>query len=290
MVPLGERYGLPVEDQSFSRACNRSKAIVGRLVRLIVPAALDPLLNHMDFGIVSEMPGEICRGSRRGYHSWRFFDPHHVCAEWWQAEHLQELCEHELEGGDEFIETVDLVGEIDPIDKSTKRVFKQARNGSDHMQVYSFVRGRASFISGSDKGVEAPTWGAAEVAEPGGTYEDLGVAQAEYYYDQTEEAADADLCWHPCPAGLTWESYEENALWNLRWRARMRRYRIPSNVDVNVLESPVPPLDDMGHDDGLAAFNAGVGLAPTLIDSHVAAETAGGDAAKFIGDGPTIIH
>lgn len=70
------------------------------------------------------------------------------------------------------------------------------------------------------------------------------VAQAEFYYDQTHAAADEDRCWNvqganvrvsPGQCGLTWDRYKDVALWNLRWRARLRRF---SHTDTPYL----PPL------------------------------------------------
>ena len=64
------------------------------------------------------------------------------------------------------------------------------------------------------------------------------MSQAEFYYDQTQAARAQDRCWNPGGScGMAWPQYQENVLWNLRWRARLRYFRKPGNdVDVNILE------------------------------------------------------
>ena len=50
----------------------------------------------------------------------------------------------------------------------------------------------------------------------------------------------------------------------------------------------VPGLVDVSYDSGLAAFNAAVGLGPVLLGE--VANNLGSDAAKFVGNGPGVIH
>jgi hypothetical protein len=119
--------------------------------------------------------------------------------------------------------------------------------------------------------------------------EDLGVAQAEFFYDQTNASSKTDTCWpqwSPCPAGLKWTTYKENTLWNLRWRARMTRYKSPTNVDVNVLTRTISPMTD--YTAGVGPFNDSVGMGPKLINSTAVKDATG--EAGFIGAGPAIIH
>ena len=288
MVPVGDRYGLPIEDEPFSSACVRGTIAINKLARALVPAVFDPLLEFLNIEVAGQLPELICSRNKHGYLVWEFFNKNNVCEHWWDSQHLQDKCEEDLADNEKPVQEVDLLGGVDPRDKSTKRVYREAKNGNDYLQVYGVVRGAMARLQRSDPAVEAPTWGRAKVQGPGSTFEGIGVAQAEYFYDQTEQTMVADGCWHPCPAGLTWNSYKENALWNLRWRARLRRYRVPTDVEVNVLTSPVPGLVDVSYDSGLAAFNAAVGLGPVLLGE--VANTLGSDAAKFVGNGPAVIH
>ncbi|HZO16183.1 MAG TPA: hypothetical protein VFB62_23070 [Polyangiaceae bacterium] len=288
MVPMGDRYGLPVQDEPFGSACVRGTIAINKLARALVPAVFDPLLDFLNIQMAGELPELICHGNRHGYVVWEFFNQDNVCEHWWDSQHLQDKCEEDLADHEKPVQTVDLLGGVDPRDKSTKRIYREAKNGNDYFQVYTVVRGAMARLQRSDVAVEAPSWGRAKVQGPGGTFEGIAVAQAEYFYDQTQHTAAADGCWHPCPAGLSWNSYKENALWNLRWRARLRRYRNPTDVEVNVLTSPVHELVDVSYDSGLATFNGAVGMGPLLLeDLHHA---FGSDAAQFIGKGPAVIH
>ena len=51
--------------------------------------------------------------------------------------------------------------------------------------------------------------------------EKVGFAEAEFYYDQTT------------PGQLQWADYKDDALWKLRWRARLRRFRLPVQVGLD---------------------------------------------------------
>ncbi len=290
MVPRGTRYGLPIQDEPFEKACNRGKIIVGKLVSLLIPVELTALLEYMDVSVASKLPSKVCRGNGQGWdHKWEFFDKDEPCKKFNHRddEEKKKKCEEDIDKDKDEPEEKDFLKEIDPKDKSTKGPHDLARNGNDYMQVYTVVRGNSAFIQKSDKGVEAPTWGGRTVAGPGTMNEDLAVAQAEFFYDQTPTAIAEDSCWEPCPAGLGWNSYKENVLWNLRWRARLRRYRMPTAVDFNVLANAVP-ASDVGHTEGLDTFNGGVGMASPLTSGHQVADATGEGA--FIGGGSELIH
>lgn len=291
MVPSGDRYGLPIQDEPFEKACNRGKIIVGRLVSLLVPAAMTPILEYMNISVASKLPNKVCHGSGSGWdHKWEFFDKDEPCKEFDDDDEKEKKkkCKEDIDDDKDEPKEKDFLKDIDPKDKSTKGPHVSARNGNDYMQVYTVVRGNSTFIQNSDKGVEAPTWGGSTVAGPGAMNEDLAVAQAEFFYDQTAAAIAADSCWEPCPAGMSWDSYKENVLWNLRWRARLRRYRVPTAVDFNVLAGPIPDLGDIGHEEGLDTFNGGVGMGTSLTTSTAVGDATGNGA--FIGGGSELIH
>jgi hypothetical protein len=147
-------------------------------------------------------------------------------------------------------------------------------------------------VQRSDKGVDIAAWGKAKA---GGKYgamnEKLAVAQAEFYYDQTNAALAEDQCYVPA-CGLTWPSYREESMWNLRWRARLRRFRAPTGkAEVNIFASGIPNLGFSKYDAGaLATFNsfAGTGLAGKLTTGTSVADANG--ASGFLGGGSELIH
>jgi hypothetical protein len=296
MVPTAVRQGLPTMDEPFEKACQRSTQVLTKLVDLIVPAVLDPILAKMDLNFAKQMPSRICAGNNTGNRGWDFFDKKDVCKEKYRDDdnrHKRKKCEDDLEENEKPVEDVDLVGTIDPSDKSTKGMFTAAQNGNDYMQVYGAVSGNAPWITRSDKGVELASWGSSTAAAPGSMDEDKGVAAAEFFYDQTRASAVSDTCWPQwtnCPAGLDWASFKENTLWNLRWRARMRRFRAPTAVDVNVLSTQISDLGDVGYDQGLGAYNSSTATNAGLLTSTDVASTVGGNASSFIGPGSNIIH
>jgi hypothetical protein len=94
-----------------------------------------------------------------------------------------------------------------------QQVQPAARNGSDALQVWSVVRGDPAQLRGVDAGVRVALWsGRRATALP--IASGFGFAQAEYYYDTDRP----------------WDDVREEALYNLRWRARLRRVRWPETI------------------------------------------------------------
>jgi hypothetical protein len=331
MVPQGDRFGLPIQDDPFAKACDRGNSIVGKLAEVLIPSALDPILAYLDWGEAHSLPAEVCMGKPGSGDPSDMFKEEDVCEDFkeeyddddgpgksggksgksgksgsggsdeWDSDgdgkadeegpgDLHEACEDDYKKKKDKHKgkSFDLYDEFDPDNKSTKGPYFKARNGDDYFQVYSAVRGATKKVERSNKGVEIPTWGGATVADVGSTFEEVGVAQAEFYYDQTNTAIAEDGCWTPCPAGLTWPSYRENVLWNLRWRARLRRYRLPTAVEHNVLTSAIPDLADVEFKAGLEAYNNSVGRGPELLKSNVVGDKTG--ESGFIGAGTLLIH
>lgn len=119
----------------------------------------------------------------------------------------------------------------DPALKQGKRIYGPARNGDDHFQVWGVVAGSNNFIDRSADGVYVAALNGPAPAGDLSWAEQKG-AQAEFYYDQTWAAAGSDKCWKvnnnrvyvaPGQCQLTWASYKDVVLWNMRWRARLRR-------------------------------------------------------------------
>lgn len=94
-------------------------------------------------------------------------------------------------------------------EQSPKRVLQTATLGDENFQIRAVVWGDVSRLS-EDGAVRLALWGRKPANDPLARLSDLGahaVAQAEYFYDG-KEGRDA------------W-------IWNMRWRARLRRVRLP---------------------------------------------------------------
>ena len=131
-------------------------------------------------------------------------------------------------------------------DKTPKKVAEGSKNGDGSFQVWSFVKGWDKFKR-PDKGVEIADWNGSKVNDGAlGALAEYGFAQAEFYYDQVD------------PDALAWEDYQEDAMWNLRWRARLRRVRLPNaGMLGNLLGSGLP--------DWIPGLPTGLGEAGTEI-------------------------
>lgn len=269
MVPVGDRIGLPVMKEDFAVACERGGKVTYDLVLSSIPTSFNYYLGGfkgtlgglMAYGPAASYPPEYCTGNSVDHHVEPDFDQWDLCKKtippkkwdesWDQYKDRVKHCvEHPPSEKDKKdnnaangIPTLDVTGDSPPIkpdEKSTKKIYDPAFNGSDYFQVYSLVNGDTQRLTGNDKGVELAGWGKSLVGAPA-VLEGVGVTQAEFYYDQTNAVPKNTVpeCWTPT-CGMTWASYSENVLWNMRWRARLRRYRGPSAAaEVNVLTNGV---------------------------------------------------
>lgn len=98
--------------------------------------------------------------------------------------------------------------------KSSKKVFESAVNGDVYFAVWSFTWGDLGKQSDAGKGVNVAGWNKAKVTQPE-VWSKIAIAKAEFYYEpKTNNAA--------------WSDLKEDAMWNMRWRARLRRVRLPN--------------------------------------------------------------
>jgi hypothetical protein len=107
--------------------------------------------------------------------------------------------------------------ELDPEARKKTRpkiVYHEAKNGNPYFQVFSLVLADDARATRPAHGVEMASWGRKQAGQPM-FWGRLGWAQAEFYYD-TDQAWSEDVA-----------KYE--AMWNLSWRARLRRAN-PKNV------------------------------------------------------------
>jgi hypothetical protein len=136
--------------------------------------------------------------------------------------------------------------------KTSKMVFDSAYNGNDYFQVYGLVMGDSAQIrKNADKAVQMPAWGKASISSNPltDTLEKAGFSEAEFYYDQVKSGK------------LAWKDYKDDAMWNMRWRARLRRFRLPTQIPLGALSGVMGsvPGASSGLSDLASAIDGAVG-------------------------------
>lgn len=175
LQPQGCRYGLPVQDDGFEAVCKRAK----------------PWVDEFAFQIASQTLQSM--GScKSGAFALALAEPD------LQNPTNSRVCKERKNA---------------PCSGSgphPKKVFDQAKNGNDWMQVWSDVT--ATIDDRGRKGVE---FGAPQ-KQGKDPSKDLGVgfAQAEVFFD--------------CSGGWGSCNQDQNAMWDTKWRARMRRVHAPN--------------------------------------------------------------
>jgi hypothetical protein len=113
--------------------------------------------------------------------------------------------------------------------KTSKTVYEPASLGDDYFAIWGFGFGDLSDQTGAEKGVNVAGWNKAKASGPN-IFSKLGVAKAEFYYepkpdDPKKWGKDAAAI---IPGGSKGEGgLSEDAMWNMRWRARLTRLRLP---------------------------------------------------------------
>jgi hypothetical protein len=157
---------------------------------------------------------------------------------------------------------------IDSSGKTSKRVYDDAQNGDGYFQIWSIVVGDDEWPKKAEKGVQIAAWskGSSMPQIPWGK---VGFAQAEFYYD----------------APGAWDDMKEDAMWNMRWRARLRRVHVPEGTVANILSGLngilggklASSITGVLGDPTIAAFIFGSGSQSDFLDD-VKAVTSGGSA------------
>jgi hypothetical protein len=118
--------------------------------------------------------------------------------------------------------------------ESSLRVIDKADLGSDYFAVWSGVHG--NWDSTAQRGVALATWGKGKASTPG-PQATWALAEAEFYFDKHGKAGvtgGGDLNdWIQAvknrdPSAPLKQTFPEDAMWNMRWRARLRRVCWPN--------------------------------------------------------------
>lgn len=242
LIPTGERLGLPVQEDDYEFLCKKAGTYIGRLI--FSPfGSFGNWVGGVVGGIVGTFPGYFCGSSGGGgggsagggEGNIDIGDP---ASQIDLDEIVKKSCEQQrnalpederddfdmddcIEKGKKEAEanldqtsSSTSTGVSGTNNKTSKRVYDDAQNGDGYFQIWSIVVGDLEWPQKADKGVQIAAWNQA-TATPPAPWGRVGFAQAEFYYDE---------------AGA-WDDYSEDALWNMKWRARLRRVR-PNLPDV----------------------------------------------------------
>lgn len=189
MVPGGQRLGLPVQEDEYKTLCDNSKA----------NGPPEPKPNG-----AKEVIGEVAMNPLTAYVLMPAPSGAYFIVAGYVPAAVNSITSSLCNSGS---------------GKTPKRIFDSAKNGDKHFQVYAFTFNKQDFIERSEKGTELlPKDGEADQAKNKAKnnatpfeLQKVGMAEAEFYYDSKE----------------AWDSYKYDAAWNMRWKARLRRYRDP---------------------------------------------------------------
>lgn len=239
LVPSGARFGLPVEDEDYENLCLHAAEDVADIVfkpLKFLPGAnviVKPILTYVG-DLVGQLaktfPGWFCGGGAGGLASlgasWR--DIAKKGAEKVASEICREAAASNpagvapcTSGIKTTIGSVSAGSPIGGASETSKRVHRPAAIGSDYFATFSFatshyieendVDARLRVISAGWVG-DAPDAG--EIAR---LMSQMQVSKSEFFYDPKARG------------GAEWSSMREEALLNMRWTARLRKWRPPAS-------------------------------------------------------------
>jgi hypothetical protein len=263
MIPEGARLGLPVQEQPFDQLCGKAGAMLGNLTFGWIPGM--SLVSSLLSSLASADPSFFC-GSSGGNIS-AAQQTQNIQAQCQQAQTAYNQANQNNKGAKPFdmkkCETdaakkmAQNPAQNTPIQggdgMTSKMIFDGAVNGNDYFQVYGMVMGdNAQIRKNADKAVQMPAWGKASITPNPLTdvLEQAGFSEAEFYYDQVTSGK------------LAWKDYQDDAMWNMRWRARLRRFRLPTQLAFGAIAGV------MGDVPGVSS---GLGDVASAIDGAVGA-------------------
>jgi hypothetical protein len=242
MVPSGARLGLPVQEEPFNALCTRAGTLLAGLAFGWIPGF--SLVGSLFGKLTGTFPSYFCGGSSGGISTQD--QTQTIQTECTQAEQAYNQANQNNASAKPFDMKQCEADAATALQKSggtttsglgssttgetSKMIFASAQNGDDYFQVYGFVTGdNTSAQQNAKSRVEMPAWGKASIQTNPATdaLEKTGVSQAEFYYDQVTAGQ------------LAWADYQDDALWNMRWRARLRRFRLPTQVSLGALSGAI---------------------------------------------------
>jgi hypothetical protein len=233
----GVRWGLPVEDDEFSVLCAKAADDVVEIVFLPfttfgIGETVKKYTADLVAGLVVTFQGYFCGAGGINLEGGFELFAKAACedagpgAQQEIDQHNQGASEDKKAGDfdkDKCLEKfksvsggLNLPGGSSVGKKVPKKVYEQATAGDKYFASWSFVWGDLSSQSNAGKGVDVAAWGKSKTGAPM-FLSKYHFAKSEFYYEPKQEDADR-----------SWEGLKEEAMWNMRWRARLRRTYLPS--------------------------------------------------------------
>jgi hypothetical protein len=247
------RYGLPTTEDNFSTLCAHSAhelvdefvylnpfgAVFATVVDRFPPAKA--FLNGFEwfFGIaVGAEPGIFCSG----------VDPQFALQNEFGASigAIKGILNNPVVPGPAKTALKKFTGFVDKaLRKSPKswksvalpmKTFTLYANGNMFGQIWATIGGDNTLTTGAISGVEVASWGASSDQPTDATGETIDYAEAEFYYDCGAEQAAANPFPSSSPLGA---ACTKDNLWNMNWKARLRRWTPASFPWLKALENAV---------------------------------------------------
>lgn len=213
LVPSSDGFGLPVEDDDFKVLCKHAGSTVASVVLLPIPSgALKDAVTGAVGSLIATFSGYFCGGS--GSASMTVSSAAY-CEDDNLSKAEKKKCKKDAADAQKKAGKGGMGGQMNGDGKSSKRVRSGSQNGDDSFAVYALVWGDLKSQSGANKGVEVAAWNKRKTSDPS-MLTKFQVAQAEFYYDNKK-------------SGDAWKKYKDDTMWNMRWRARLRRVRPPGD-------------------------------------------------------------
>jgi hypothetical protein len=95
------------------------------------------------------------------------------------------------------------------------------QNGNGFGQVWAIINGKDSLTTGAATGVDVASWGTGALFADSSN-DSTDFAEAEFYYDCGPNSG-PEAPGRNDSAGV-WDQCKYNAMWNMKWKARLRRY------------------------------------------------------------------
>ena len=259
---LSGKLGLPVQQDTYDTLCKKGGEQVADIFKKLVPGIVGRVIAWGAGGIINAFPSAFCGGSDSSLADMSNIGDHFKDLKGGPGGTAQKMCEarrdkekkdyekkHKNDNppapawDDSMFSEGSLASckqkqqqELDNqlnTDTSTqsntdwstpKKVYDGAKHGGGHFQVWALAMGQEDWPRRTDPAIEMATW------SKGGSVKDpmlsrYKIAQAEFYFDKPG----------------AWSDNEDVAMWEMRWRARLRRTR----VDVpEILGGMAGPLMD----------------------------------------------
>jgi hypothetical protein len=245
----GQRWGLPVEDEAYKNLClhasDQVKDILFKPLRFlpgsgVVVEPVKRFVSALIDDLVRSFPGYFCGGAAGGVGSLGgvFKDvvkqgiakvASSACTQAMKAAPTGSVpgmpgsplslsaCTAGLTSG---FNSVSAGSSITGSEQTSKRLYRSAPMGSEYFASYGFVFSHHLETHDVDAGLSAASWDRVAPRALGGEldrlFQQIQFSKSEAYYDPRRGGPTAG-------AALTDES-----MLNMRWRARLRRYRPPS--------------------------------------------------------------